>query len=235
MRVALAILFSTWISIAHATPLYSPVNITQTTGACNDISSLEMRDRMISQNRTESLQKMNSVATFTGECGTAPQGQWMFFEGWHGNYVCLRPRLGADCAWIRRNSIGEVAEYFPGRTFEQGNKGVSCAQWAQVVKKSELKEKDFTHQWLAAKPKNVGEEFAQGMISAAIGTFTGGPDSIQVNHANNCEYYFASAREQARRLTAFSYCPALGANGKNKETRNLYNSTLKLANECAPH
>lgn len=130
----------------------------------------------MSKQRTETLSGINTTATFTGECGTVPEGQWMFLDGWNGNYVCLRPRLGADCAWVRRSAIGDVAELYPGRTFEQGNKGISCAQWATVVEKSAAKEKDYTNKWLASRPKNAGEEFAQGMLSAVVGTFTGGAD-----------------------------------------------------------
>jgi hypothetical protein len=236
MRIALAILASLAVTAAHAEKLFTPVYIKQTTGICGNLTSLQYRDSLIREGRTESLSGINTMATFTGECGNVPEGQWMFLDGWSGNYVCLRPRLGADCAWVRRSAIGEVAELYPGRTFEQGNNGVSCAQWAAVVEKSAAKEKDYTKKWLGSRPKNVGEEFAQGMLSAVVGTFTGGPDSGAVNHANACVYYFATAQEQGRRLTAYAHCPALGANGKREQERALYQSTLKLANDsCAPH
>jgi len=235
MRIALAILASFVVTAAHAEKLFTPVYIKQTTGACGNLASLQYRDSLIREGRTESLSGINTMAAFTGECGNVPEGQWMFLDGWNGNYVCLRPRLGADCAWVRRGAVGEVTELFPGRTFEQGNKGVSCAQWAAVVEKSTAKEKDYTKKWLASGPKNPVEEFAQGMLTGMLGMVTGGPDSSTVNHANACVYYFATAQEQGRRLTAYAHCPALGANGKKETERALYQSTLKLANDgCAP-
>ena len=235
MRWAFILLCSAYVTAAHAEKLFSPVYIKQTTAACGNLASLKVRDAMIAQQRTETLSQMNTLATMTGECGNAPEGQWMFLDGWSGNYACVRPRLGADCAWVRRSAIGDVAELFPGRTFEQGNKGVTCDQWAKVVAKSEGEEKEITRKWLASRSRGPAEDFAKGMLSAVVGTFTGGPDSGQVDHANACVYYFATAQEQAKRLTAFNNCPVLGA-GKKDDTQRLYSSTLKLANgNCAPH
>jgi len=236
MRIVAILLLSACVTAAHAEKLFTPVYVKQTTAACGNLASLQYRDALIREQRTESLSGINTMATFTGECGNVPEGQWMFLDGWSGNYVCLRSRLGADCAWVRRGAIGEVAELYPGRTFEQGNNGVSCPQWAAVVEKSAAKEKDYTTKWLASRPKNAAQEFAQGMLTGMLGMVTGGPDSGAVNHANACVYYFATAQEQGRRLTAYAHCPALGANGKKETVRALYQSTLKLANDsCAPH
>src|ERR1700692_4357074 len=67
--------------------------------------------------------------------------------GYTGNYVCLRPRPRADCAWVRREAVGEVVEVFPGRTLEQGNKDVPCPSWGKVVDKSFATETDIRQKW----------------------------------------------------------------------------------------
>jgi hypothetical protein len=200
LGLALALINSLTGTGAHAEWLYSPVYIRQTTAACGNFDALKLRDHLARQGQAESLAGLNTMTTFTGGCGNVPEGQWMFLDGWREEYVCLRVRLGADCAWVRRGTIGDVAELFPGRTFEQGNKGVTCAQWGQALQKSEQTEKDYTAKWLASRPKSAGEEFAKGLLSTVVGTFTGAPGSGAVASANACVYYFATALEQARRL-----------------------------------
>lgn len=221
---------------AEAERLYSPVYVKQTTGACGDLAGLQYRDQLIRQGRTETLDGINTMSAFTGGCANVPEGQWLFYEGHRGVYVCLRVRVGADCAWVRREAVGDIAEVFPGRTSEQGNKGVTCASWGPVVQKSFATERDYDAKYQAGRSKGVGEDFAKGMLSAVVGTFTGGPDHNAVQHANDCVYYFATAQEKARRLTAYKACPALGANGQQQKDRDGYTSLIRLVNDiCVPH
>jgi len=232
----LCFLFSAMITSAQAERLFVPVYIKQTTAACGNLASLQYRDHLIREQRGETLSGINTMSAFTGECGNAPEGQWMFLEGYRGNYVCLRPRLGADCAWVRREAVGEIVELFPGRTFEQGNKNVPCSSWSQVVQKSRATEKDYTDKWRASRPANRAEDFALGVLTGALGIVTGGADSNALQHANACVYYFATAQEKARRLVAYRSCPSLGANGQQAEDQLGYTNMIKIANEsCAPH
>lgn len=235
MRAILVLCLSACVSAAHAEKLYSPVYVKQTTGACGNLASLQYRDQLIQEGRTEALSGINTMATFTGECGTAPEGQWMFYESSKGKYVCLRPRVGADCAWVRREAVGDIAEVFPGQDPKQGNKGASCASLTPVVQKSFATEQDYDAKYRASRSKGVAEDFAKGMLSAVVGTFTGGPDHDAVQHANACVYYFATAQEKARRLTAYQACPALGASGQQQKDREAYNGLIRLVDDiCAP-
>ncbi|HEY0329878.1 MAG TPA: hypothetical protein VGC77_12350 [Rhodopseudomonas sp.] len=236
MRIVLGLLLSAVITSAQAERLFVPVYVKETTAACRNLASLEYRDRLIREQRGETLSGINSMSAFTGECGNAPEGQWMFLEGYRGNYVCLRPRVGADCAWVRRAAVGEIVELFPGRTFEQGNKNVPCSSWSQVVAKSRATEKDYTQKWRASRPANRAEDFALGVLTGALGVVTGGPDSNDVQHADACVYYFASAQEKARRLVAYRSCPALGANGQQEEDQRGYSAMISLVSDsCVPH
>jgi hypothetical protein len=106
----------------------------------------------------------------------------MFFEGYTGNYVCLRPRPRADCAWVRREAVGEVVEVFPGRTLEQGNKDVPCPSSGKVVDKSFATETDIRQKWRASGPQNAGEQFAAGILSGALGIVTGRPGMGPILH-----------------------------------------------------
>jgi hypothetical protein len=227
---AVALAMTVWLALtpAAAEKFFTPVYVKQTTAACRDLNSLQYRDSLISDQRTEALQGQNTLSTFTGDCTNAVQGEWMFFDGYNGRYVCLRPRPGADCLWLRREAVGEIVEVFPGRKLEQGNKGVACPNWSQVVQKSLATEKDIMAKWRAHEgPSNAGTDLVKNLLTGALGVVTGGPTSGQVGHANACVMYFATAQEKGRRLFAYSLCPSVADPARQQYDRAEYNATIK--------
>lgn len=152
-----------WLPAAHAADrLYAPVMVKQSTLACPNLASLKMRDGLARQDRTETLDGVNSFGRISGECGTAPEGQWMFFEQASGAYVCLRPRLGADCSWLHRASVGEIVEL-------GSNQKPNCQALAVLVEKSRKYEDERSREHAASQPKNMGESFVRGFLGDVVG------------------------------------------------------------------
>lgn len=228
MRIAVVLLLSACATAAHAEKLYSPVYVKQTTAACGDLASLKVRDGLIQQNRTETLSGINTMSALTGECGNAPEGQWMFFDQASGEYVCLRPRLGADCAWIRKAAVGEIVE------LSVPTRKPDCHAMAAAIDKSRKFEDELSARHKAERPANMAEDFARGVMGDMLGMVTG-VNGNRVDRAKICLYYFVSAQEEARRLLAYQACPALGA-GKTEQERQGYSVTMRVVNEtCTPH
>nr|WP_157872633.1 hypothetical protein [Bradyrhizobium sp. ORS 278] len=211
---------------AHAAKLYAPVYVKQTTAACRNLASVQYRDSLIREQRTETLSGINTMATFTGECGNAPEGQWMFFDQSNGNYACLRPRLGADCAWLRKSALGEIVELTT-----PANKP-NCSALSAAVEKSKKFEAELTERWRAERPKSRAEDFARGMLGDMLGMVTG-VDGGRVDHAKNCLYYAISAQEKARRTLIFEACPVLGNAAQERQYFSALNRTI--SDTCAPH
>ncbi|HEY2861904.1 MAG TPA: hypothetical protein VGJ21_26120 [Terracidiphilus sp.] len=228
MTIAGAFLLPACITHAHAEKLYSPVYVKQTTGVCGDLASLKYRDGLIRQNRTEALSGINTMATFTGECGNAPEGQWMFFDQANGDYVCLRPRLGADCAWVRKVAVGEIVELsIPAQK-------PNCQAMAAAIDKSRKFQDELTARWKSERPKNRAEDFARGFMGDVLGMVTG-VNGSQIDNAKYCLWNFVSAQEEARRYLAHRACPAISP-GKAELERQAYDGRMRLTNEtCTPH
>lgn len=227
MRVAIAFVMAAWASTAHADKLYSPVYIKQTTAACGDIASLKIRDGLLKQNRTEMLSGMNTLSAVTGECGNAPESQWMYFDQASGDYVCLRPRLGAECAWVRKVSVGEIVE------LNFSAKKPDCQAMAAAIDKSRKFEDDLTARYLSERPKSRAEDFARDLMGGMLGMVTG-VTNTQVDHAKSCLYNFVKGQEEARRYLSHRACPAL-APGRAEKERSAYNGTLRYTDEfCTP-
>ena len=225
---------------AQAKPLYVPVRIQQDTVVCKSLSSLVTRESLVQEDRTERLSQFNLVMGASGECWPAPQGKYMFYEGYDakssGAYICLRPRAGADCLWANRGAVGEITTVYPGRKLFEANKGVSCAAWAALLKKSAENDKAIQKKWAANNPSGDGNpvtEIAQGFVTGVIGGFTGGPDSHKVRSLNLCQMYLSSAQEQARRLTAYNACPQLVPPDKLAAEATYYqNNITEINNSC---
>lgn len=227
MRIVLALFLSAYVSAAHAEKLYSPVYIKQATGACGNLASLKYRDGLIKGNRTEALSGINTMATFTGECGNAPEGQWMFFDQASGDYVCLRPRLGADCAWVRKAAVGEIVE------LSIPTQKPNCQAMAAAIDKSRKFQDELIARWKSEQPKNAAESFAHGLMGDMLGTVTG-VNGNHVDNAKRCLFNFVSAQEEARRYLAHRACPAISP-GKAELERQAYDSRIHFADDtCTP-
>ena len=217
---------------ARAEHLFTPVYIKKTSLFCRSIGDLQYRERLQREQRTETLHNEGFISQMVGNCGLAHEGQWMFFSGFHGNnYVCLRPRRGADCVWLNRSAIGDIPELFPGHTLVQGNRKVSCAAWDKVVQKSLAKEQVMVARLRAAsRGQNMGTELMQNVLSGAMGVLTGGPTTSQVTHAKMCVFDFAKAQELGRRLTAYHNCPSLAVQHQPRD-RAEYQAVIRYVVE----
>lgn len=217
-----------WLQTAYAADrLYAPVMVKQSTLACQNLASLKVRDGLARQDRTETLDGVNSFGRISGECGTAPEGQWMFFEQANGAYVCLRPRLGADCSWLHRASVGEIVEL-------GSNQKPNCQALAALVEKSRKYQEERSREHAATHPKNMGESFVRGLLGDVVGQ-VGVNGRQMVTNADkrlSCHNDFVMAQETARRLVAYRTCPSLG---NAEQERTNYTATMKWANErCTP-
>jgi hypothetical protein len=217
MRIALALAFTACISAAHAEKLYSPVYIKQTTGACGDLASLKYRDQLVHENRTEALSGINTMAAMSGECGNAPEGQWMFFDQANGDYVCLRPRLGADCAWVRKSAVGEIVE------LKASTQKPNCQAIAASIDKSRKFQDELTSRYRSEQPNGVAEGIAHGLMGDMLGMVTG-VNGSRVDHAKRCLFNYVSAQEEARRYLVYRACPArfLGLSPRTLEKHRIY-------------
>ena len=226
-KILLAAIIALSATTAQAQHLFTPVYIKKTSLFCRFLGDLQYRERLQRDERTETLHNEGFISQMVGNCGIAHEGQWMFFQGSRGNnYVCLRPRRGADCVWLNRNAIGDIPELFPGRTLVQGNRTVSCAAWSKVVQTSLAKEQDMAAKLRAAsRGQNLGTEFMQNVISGALGVVTGGPTTSQVTHAKMCVFNFAKAQGLGRRLTAYHNCPSLAVEHQPRD-RAEYNAVI---------
>lgn len=228
MRTALLILALSLTSSVHAAErLYAPVMVKQPTLACPNLASLKMRDGLAREDRTETLDGVNSLGRLTGECGKAPEGQWMFFEQASGAYVCLRPRLGADCSWVHRASVGEIVEL-------GSNQKPNCQALAAIVEKSRKYQDEQSRAYYAEQPKNMAQSFVRGFLGdvAGMAAVNGRPIVTNADKSLSCHHDFVSAQETARRLVAYRACPSLG---NAEQERTNYNATMRWANErCSP-
>lgn len=217
---------------ALAERYFTPVYITKTSAACRQLSSLQYRDSLISQQRSERLSETNTMSAFSGDCTNAIQGQWMFFDGINGKYVCLRPRPGADCYWLRREAVGEIVEIAPAQQAAKGNRPPDCASWSPIVQKSLATEKDIMAKWRASRGNsNLGTDLVRGILTGALGVVTGGPDSRQVDAANACVMEFAKTQEIGRRLYAYSFCPALVGPEQQQRDNAEYRAVMQSIRE----
>lgn len=227
--VALACYFGGY-GVAHAQKLFTPVEIIRDTRYCQDVAMLLFRQSLQEQQRTESLNGTQSTDIFTGMCGAVPAGKWMFYDGYYAknpNYVCLRPRLGADCLWFPRQDVGEVFEAYPGYPVDKSNKGISCAAWRNVVTRSQANTEMWRQKWLATKPPtNVGQQLFEGLIGGAVGV-----DTVRARSANSCLTNFHYMQELARRITAYRFCPSLGADGVSERAMTEYQSLAKYVSD----
>lgn len=211
-------------STAHAEKFFAPVYIKQTSPYCRTLVEIQYRAKLKREQRQEALAEQRTMSAFTGNCGTAFEGKWMFFDGYNGRYICLRPRPGADCVWMEREAAGEIVALFPGRTFEQGNKGVSCSAWAAVVQKSRATEKDIMAKWRGhASKTSQGQEIIGNIITGTLGMTT----PSQISHANACLMYSLTAQERGRRLTAYDWCPTIADPATKAEDRAQYTALIK--------
>ncbi|WP_316201347.1 MULTISPECIES: hypothetical protein [unclassified Bradyrhizobium] len=226
MRIAATVALCMLTTSAHAERLYSPVYVKQTTAACGDLASLKVRDNLLRQNRTEMLSGLNTMSVFTGECANAPAGQWMFFDQASGDYVCLRPRLGAECAWLPKSAVGEIVE------LTVSTRSPNCPALSSAADKSKKYEAELTSRWRAEQPKSRAEDFARGMLGDMLGMVTGVPGG-RVDHAKNCLYYSVSAQEKARRVLIYQACPSLGNAGQERQNFSALNKII--SDTCAPH
>jgi hypothetical protein len=239
-RLLLSAFLMILANAAQAEQLLPPVRIEQEAFACVDISVVKRREQLIQNQQTEQLDKLHMVYRFAEGCAFPHPGQYMFYEGYDasskGAFVCLRQRPGSDCLWMKRSAIGEVPTYYPGRRLEETNKGVPCAGWEQVVRKSRETDKAIYARFKGNRPSgdgNVASEMAQGMVTGMLGMVTGGPDSHKVRSLNLCEYYLLSAQQEARRLSAYEWCPQLIAPDKLAAEKNGYRSDIaEIANSC---
>jgi hypothetical protein len=223
--ILLALSLST--SARAADRLYSPVMIKQPTIACPNIASLKLRDGLAQQDRTETLDGVNSLGGLVEKCGTAPEGQWMFFEQASGAYVCLRPRLGADCSWVHRASVSEIVEL-------GSNQKPNCQALAATVEKSRKYQAELSKEYTSSQPKNMGESFVRGFLGDVVGMVGVNGRQVVVNADKklSCHHDFVTAQETARRLVAYRACPSLG---NAEQERANYNATMRWANErCSP-
>ncbi|MBB4397946.1 hypothetical protein [Bradyrhizobium sp. ERR14] len=227
-------------SPVQAEQILPPVRIEQEAFACVDISVVKHHAQLVQNGQTEQLDKLHMVYRFAEGCAFPRPGQYMFYEGYDatskGAFVCLRQRPGSDCLWMKRTAIGEVPTYFPGRRLEETNKGIPCTVWDQVVKKSRDTDKAIYARFKGNRPSgdgNAASEMAQGMVTGMLGMVNGGPDSHKARSLNLCEYYLLSAQQEARRLSAYEWCPQLVAPDKLAAERSGYRSDIaEIANSC---
>ncbi|KRQ01308.1 hypothetical protein AOQ73_18320 [Bradyrhizobium pachyrhizi] len=137
---------------------------------------------------------------------------------------------------MKRTAIGEVPTSYPGRRLTDGNKGIPCPAWEQMVKRSRETDKTIYARFKGNSPSGDGNpvsEMAQGMVTGMLGMVTGGPDSHKARSLNLCEYYLLSAQQEARRLTAYDWCPQLITPDKLAAEKNGYRSDItEIANSC---
>lgn len=227
-------------SAAHADKLLPPVRIVQEGFACADISVVKHREQLIANQQTEQLSMLQGVYQFAEGCAFTHVGRYMFYEGYdatsNGAFVCLRMRPGSDCYWMKRSVIGEIPTSFPGRKITEGNKGISCDAWAKLIKTTSEQDKANHARYMANRPSGDGNpvtEMAQGFVTSMLATVTGGPDSHRARSLNLCENYLLSAQQQARRLTAYDWCPQLIAPDKLAAEKTYYRTNIaEIANSC---
>ncbi|WP_050387329.1 hypothetical protein [Bradyrhizobium pachyrhizi] len=240
MRFGLTIVTCLLASSAYADKLLPPVRIEQEAFACVDINVVKQHEALVQNGQTEQLDKLHMVYRFADGCAFAHPGQYAFYDGYDATskaaFVCLRQRPGADCLWMKRSAIGEVPTMFPGRKLTDGNKGIACPAWDKVVKTSKETDKAIYARFKGNKQPGDGNpvgEMAQGMVTGMLGMVTGGPDSHKARSLNLCEYYLLSAQQEARRLTAFDWCPQLIPPDKLAAEKSGYRSDIaEIANSC---
>lgn len=213
------------MATAHADRLFTPVYIKKTTLSCKILPDLQYREKLIRDQREEANDQEKFVSAMTGLCGVIHEGAWMFYDGFRGPYICLRPRRGADCVWLRRDAAGEIVELPPG------GKKLPCSAWARIVEQSAAKENQYMQSWRASMGKpSIASDFMQGMLSDMQSMVSRGPTSMNVRHGNSCVMRYATSQELGRRLYAYQQCPALG-NGRKEADALEYNAKMKSITE----
>lgn len=229
---------------AHAEKLLTPVQIVKEATYCGTVPGLLYRERLAADKRYESLDEQDTIDVFLpgdhkAKCGTLHRGKYVFFDGVYRDkkthkvsLVCVRFRPFGDCVWTRPDTIGTVYELFPGRTLNQGNKGVTCAQWAKVIGPPAPPSNKPANLTLSAEDRMdwFVKDMTKGVGNMLFGTRT----QAQDNRAYICGNAVQILQHTGLRLTAFNACPSLGTNGQMESARNIYNSQLKYFMDCLP-